>query len=349
MRGAGEGRHALEAAAWRLWSAVHRHEPASTGRSRARPPASGVFFRRSLPGLSAWTRVRTAPRAARADAPRARRRGRDPGCLTPRANAFSSGCEARRPGRRRPIADFSVMERKVHAPEERYPRLRRMMEAVHAEFLETTAAQWPRAVAAFAEAEGFRALAYGPATEAGARLAAAWPARGPRLVPFDRPIEECKRELFEDVDAGFTTTRGGIAETGGLILWPSPQEPRLLSLVPPVHLALLRRVADPRLLLARDAGGGLGRTDASQRAPRLGTEQDRRHRADPGLRSPRTEAAGRGRGAARALKKRIRHAARPEVIPAKVYGRPARAPASLVVDRIAPRIEGRARFEGGAG
>jgi L-lactate dehydrogenase complex protein LldG len=48
-----------------------------------------------------------------------------------------------------------------------------------------------------------------------------------------------KRTLFEDVDAGFTTTRGGIAETGGLILWPSPEEPRLLSLVPPVHLALL--------------------------------------------------------------------------------------------------------------
>ena len=139
-------------------------------------------------------------------------------------------------------ADFSVMARKLHAPEERYPRLRRLMETVHAEFLETTAADWPGAVAAFAEAEGFRALAYGPGTEAGARLAAAWPAQGPRLVPFDRPIEECKRQLFEDVDAGFTTTLGGIAETGGLILWPSPQEPRLLSLVPPVHLALLDTV-----------------------------------------------------------------------------------------------------------
>jgi L-lactate dehydrogenase complex protein LldG len=45
------------------------------------------------------------------------------------------------------------------------------------------------------------------------------------------------------VDAGFTTTRGGIAETGGLILWPSPEEPRLLSLVPPVHFALLDTAA----------------------------------------------------------------------------------------------------------
>ena len=146
----------------------------------------------------------------------------------------------RRAPRPEPCAsDFAVMHRKVHAPEERYPRLRRLMEAVHAEFLETTAADWPRAVAAFAEAERFRAVAYGPGTDAAPRLLAAWPANGPRLVPFDRPIEECKRELFEDVDAGFTTTLGGLAETGGLILWPSPREPRLLSLVPPVHLALL--------------------------------------------------------------------------------------------------------------
>ena len=32
---------------------------------------------------------------------------------------------------------------------------------------------------------------------------------------------------------------GGIAETGTLILWPDAGEPRLMSLVPPVHVALL--------------------------------------------------------------------------------------------------------------
>ena len=31
-----------------------------------------------------------------------------------------------------------------------------------------------------------------------------------------------------------------IAETGSLILWPSTDEPRLMSLVPPVHIALLK-------------------------------------------------------------------------------------------------------------
>ena len=30
-----------------------------------------------------------------------------------------------------------------------------------------------------------------------------------------------------------------IAETGTLVLWPTPEEPRLLSLVPPIHVALV--------------------------------------------------------------------------------------------------------------
>ena len=34
--------------------------------------------------------------------------------------------------------------------------------------------------------------------------------------------------------------RAGIAETGSLILWPDADEPRLMSLVPPLHIALLQ-------------------------------------------------------------------------------------------------------------
>jgi L-lactate dehydrogenase complex protein LldG len=59
-------------------------------------------------------------------------------------------------------------------------------------------------------------------------------------MPYDRPVEAFKEELFSGVAAGFTGTVGGIAETGGLLLTPGPAEPRLLSLVPPIHIALLR-------------------------------------------------------------------------------------------------------------
>ncbi len=140
------------------------------------------------------------------------------------------------------VSDFGVMARKEWPADARYPRLRFQMEAVRAEFLETTEAAWPLAIRDFLAGEGLSTLLYGPGTPAAERLEAAWSREpGPRLVPYDRPIEseDLKRRLFEDIDAGFTTTRGGIAETGGLILWPTPREPRLLSLVPPVHVALL--------------------------------------------------------------------------------------------------------------
>ncbi len=150
---------------------------------------------------------------------------------------------AARPPATSPPSDFDVLARRVFPPGERYPRLRRKMETVHAEFVETTEAEWPSAVIEFLRAERLGTLLYGPSTPAGRRLAQVWPsgAEGdPRLVPYDRPVETMKADLFDRMDAGFTTTRGGIADTGGLILWPSPEEPRLLSLVPPVHIALLR-------------------------------------------------------------------------------------------------------------
>lgn len=63
---------------------------------------------------------------------------------------------------------------------------------------------------------------------------------GLQVKRYEQDIEDWKPELFHDIDAGITTTRGAIAETGTLILWPTPQEPRLMSLVPPVHIALLQ-------------------------------------------------------------------------------------------------------------
>ena len=60
-----------------------------------------------------------------------------------------------------------------------------------------------------------------------------------KISRYDRQIENWKSELFQDVDVGITTTLGAVAETGSLILWPDKAEPRLMSLVPPVHVALL--------------------------------------------------------------------------------------------------------------
>ncbi|MDP5293430.1 lactate utilization protein C [Oceanimonas sp. CHS3-5] len=59
-------------------------------------------------------------------------------------------------------------------------------------------------------------------------------------VCFDRPLEEWKDELFNTIDAGITGCHGAIAATGSLVLWPGPEEPRTLSLVPPHHIAILK-------------------------------------------------------------------------------------------------------------
>lgn len=60
-------------------------------------------------------------------------------------------------------------------------------------------------------------------------------------VAFDRDISEFKTELFEQIDAGITHCLAGIADTGTLVLWPDSNEPRTLSLVPPTHIALIKR------------------------------------------------------------------------------------------------------------
>jgi len=139
-----------------------------------------------------------------------------------------------------PAPDFTTLQVRRWEPAERLVKLRQGMALVKAEFLEAGPEDWPRVVADFVVREGLTSLLYGPDTAEGRALAAAWPAAGPRLVPYDRPVEAFKTELFQDLQAGFTTTLGGIAETGGLLLTPGPFEPRLLSLVPPVHIALLR-------------------------------------------------------------------------------------------------------------
>jgi len=56
---------------------------------------------------------------------------------------------------------------------------------------------------------------------------------------YDQPIENWKGELFDTIDAGFTVARSGLASTGTLIVAPDAGSPRTMSLVPPLHIALV--------------------------------------------------------------------------------------------------------------
>lgn len=129
-----------------------------------------------------------------------------------------------------------------YPPEQRIPRLRTMLEAVHGETCLTTTAAWPALVVEALAARGISELLISPATAHGQQFAGYLALHGGtiRLKAYDKPVEAWKEELFFDTPASLTGTLGGIAATGSLIMWPTPAEPRLMSLVPPLHIALLK-------------------------------------------------------------------------------------------------------------
>lgn len=145
-----------------------------------------------------------------------------------------------------PIADH-FNEATVTGPwsytaQTRLARLRQLMEAVHTEIHLCREHDWPQRLAQLVSERQLPNLLIAPGTLHGQRIREHW-AQQPGLAPlkaYDKPIEAWKKELFDDTAASVTGTLGAIAATGSLILWPSREEPRLMSLVPPVHFALLK-------------------------------------------------------------------------------------------------------------
>lgn len=85
------------------------------------------------------------------------------------------------------------------------------------------------------------------------------PLDGLQVEFFDRPIESFKDALFKEIDAGLTVADCGLADTGMLVLRSTPQQPRTLSLVPPVHFCLInvkRLYADMPGAMAGEAWAG---------------------------------------------------------------------------------------------
>ena len=138
-----------------------------------------------------------------------------------------------------PERDFSVLEERHRTPAERIECFRRHLESVQGEVIPTSEAGLAQAILDRLRQAKARRLLLGRDSPFQAALTAAGPDEIDIRV-YDQPIETWQPELFNDVDAALTSTLGGIAETGSLVLWPTPDEPRLMSLVPPLHLAVLR-------------------------------------------------------------------------------------------------------------
>ena len=59
------------------------------------------------------------------------------------------------------------------------------------------------------------------------------------LEPYDFNLTDNKDRMFTQTPASITSSRWAIAETGTIVLWPTPQEPRTMSLVPPLHIVVV--------------------------------------------------------------------------------------------------------------
>ncbi len=117
-------------------------------------------------------------------------------------------------------------------------QFQQMLEAVHAEVFCASADAWPAEVARRLAAAGVRRLLLDTSSAEGAALVGALPS-AVEALPYARPIEAWKSELFETIDAGFTVARSGLAATGTLIVVPDANAPRTVSLAPPLHVALI--------------------------------------------------------------------------------------------------------------
>lgn len=163
------------------------------------------------------------------DAILARLRNTAPGVAATAAPALDARIDTHYAARRAPVApDPHALAQTMQAA----------LAASHADVWCASADAWPAQLAARLAEAGERRLLLDPARAESAALARALP-ETVAPMPFDRPIDAWKTELFDTIDAGFTVARSGIAATGTVVLAPDPGTPRTVSLVPPLHIALV--------------------------------------------------------------------------------------------------------------
>ncbi|MBS1162101.1 MAG: hypothetical protein H6R15_4520 [Proteobacteria bacterium] len=137
------------------------------------------------------------------------------------------------------VAGWFAGHRQVESTAEKAARFRQCIELAHAEVYSVSRGGWLQKLWEVLSAKQIGKLLVAPGTAHGQRAQTELPALGVACPAYEQPIESWKATLFHEMPASFTAARGAIAETGTLILWPDEHEPRLMSLVPPVHIVLL--------------------------------------------------------------------------------------------------------------
>jgi L-lactate dehydrogenase complex protein LldG len=120
------------------------------------------------------------------------------------------------------------------------------MTAAHAEVHATDTHAWPDLLCRLVVAKGLHNLLVGADTPQAYQMAQ-YLRQTPctagthplSLCLYDEPVSAWREQLFGRIQASLSRARSAIADTGSLVIWTNNREPRLLSLVPPVHFVLL--------------------------------------------------------------------------------------------------------------
>lgn len=108
----------------------------------------------------------------------------------------------------------------------------RCLQQNHAEVIQLSQADLPAELTQLIQRKGIKSLV---TTQDVAYLTSV-----PQLeiLPATKKTLLDKSDLFYRFDAGLTTAKFGIAETGSLVLWLDKDQPRSISLVPPIHICV---------------------------------------------------------------------------------------------------------------
>lgn len=137
------------------------------------------------------------------------------------------------------VASWYTTHRTEESKHDKIARFRRLIELAHAEVHSVNEDNWLNTLRAVLEQRQIGKLLVAEDTPHGEAVLNDFPRHGINCQTYDLPIEAWKTEMFQKTPASLTLARAAIAETGTLILWPDADEPRLMSLVPPLHIVLL--------------------------------------------------------------------------------------------------------------
>ncbi|MDP7593819.1 MAG: lactate utilization protein [Litorilituus sp.] len=115
-----------------------------------------------------------------------------------------------------------------------------LLEANHAQVIKLDETNIANVVSKELENRGISTLLYGKNARYCDQIIKIEP--GIKAQAFDFSLtkkQQYKDKLFNDTPASITSSHSAIAATGSIVLWPTINEPRTLSLVPPVHFVIV--------------------------------------------------------------------------------------------------------------